>query len=519
MEAYRKRRRGSCLFGERSNEKTVGRICHHPARCMNHFTVLCLILGMVFFISCSREKNGLEPKRTVIAGVVKNFSDEASALVVNYCNPLSDERRFAQNLIESNGYFQTEHEYVFAQDISIRFGNRFIMLFVHPGDSIFITIDANEMRHNFDNAVTFSGDRPELNREMFLWTNYAPRKLFQNIPEFDSHVSPEDFLASIKQEFDKGREFIKAYSERTDMSDFLKRWAYLEIKFVIANYASEYSHPEANMWDIFTSPIFDVFDENNFQTMYFDCHLSVCMNALIQSEVEISRLISEKKYIPAIRLTIEKLFEKAPKGVVRDMMLFWFLKGTISKLPNLYDSVPEIKTVFSQDFFNKELKKLSEKNKTVRKLSEEESVSNGLWYMSDGNPEKLPEVKILNFLAEKHHGKVLYIDVWATWCGLCFNEFKTAPALHKYFKDKDVVFVNLCLSSTSVENWNHSIMTHNIDGENYFLDDNASQLFMGENNLKGFPSYLIIDKNKEVHDSAPRPSHLESAIQKITSLL
>ena len=481
--------------------------------------VFYLILGCFLFCSCSPKKQNLEPKRTVIAGVVKNFSDDASAVVVNYCNPLSDERRFAQNLIESNGYFQTEHEYVFAQDISIRFANRFIMLFVRPGDSIFITIDANEIRHNFDNAVSFSGDNAELNREMFLWRNYSSAYFNQNIPQFENDAPPEDFLAKIKQEFDRAQDFIKSYSERVGMSDFLKKWAYIDHKFVIANFAMDYNNPEANGWDIFTNSIFDVFDENNFQTMYFDPHLSVCLGALIRSEVEISRLMSEEEFIPAIRLTIEKMLEKAPKGVVRDMMLFNFLRGALGEIPELCDSIPEIKTVFSQDFFKKELEKLSESTQIIVKSPEGGSVLSGVWYMENGNPEKLPDVKILNFLMEKYEGKALYIDVWATWCGPCYEEFKSAPALHKYFKDKDVVFVNLCLQSTTMENWKHAILTHNIEGANFFLDDNASQLFMGENNLRGFPSYLLIDKNGEMHYPAPRPSDLESAIQIIESCL
>jgi thiol-disulfide isomerase/thioredoxin len=281
----------------------------------------------------------------------------------------------------------------------------------------------------------------------------------------------------------------------------------------------DYKNPKANLWDVFTNSIFDVFDENNFQTMYFVPHLSVCMSVLFKSEEEISRLMSEENYIPAIRLTIEKLIEKAPKGVVRDIMLFQFIKDALREIPDLYDAIPEIKTVFSQDFFNKELEKLSEKSKIIGRITEGESLLDGVLFMADGNPEKLPDVKLLNFLMKKYEGKVLYIDVWATWCGPCYEEFKSAPALHKYFKDKDVIFVNLCLQSTTMENWKHAITIHNINGENYFLDDNASQLFMGENNLRGFPSYLIIDKNGELHYPVPRPSNLESAIQKIESCL
>ena len=482
--------------------------------------IFYLILGSVLFFACSQEKNKFEPKRTIIAGVVNNFSDNAHLLVVNYCNPFCDERRFTQDLIETNGCFQTEQEYVFAQHITIRFANRFINLFIHPGDSVFVSIDANEIQRNFNHAVTFSGDNQELNKELNLWISYSVGIYNQNPPKLDMQAPPQEFLESLKCNFDKAQDSIMAYSKRTNMSDFLKKWAYVDHKFMIANNIMDYEHPEANLWDVFTDPIFDVFDENNFQSMYFEIHAGVCVNRLMRTDAEISRLFSEKDYVSAIQMTIGKLFEKAPKGIVRDYMLYKLLKGVLEDMPELYDSIPDIKKGFSQDFFNNELKKLSEKNKRIEqtKVSETEKQLDGILYMTESGTEEFHNVKLLNHLTEKYKNKVLYIDVWATWCGPCMQEFKVTPDLHKYFKDKDMVFINLCLAS-DIGTWKPTIMKNNIDGENYFLGNNATEIFRTEHNLPGYPSYLLIDKNGEIHNPVPRPRYLESAIQKIESFL
>ena len=481
--------------------------------------LIYLVLVCFLYYACLQEKSRFEPKRTVIAGVIKNFTEEV--VLINYCDYFSDARRFAPELRESGGYFQTEHEYLFAQNITIRFANKFVNLFINPGDSVFVTIDANEVQRNFDNAVTFSGANSELNRELFLWHNYFSRLFNQNIPQFDNNASPEDFLASVERAFNNAQDSINAYSERTGMSDFLKNWAYTDCKFTIANYLMDYNNTKANRWDIFTNPIFDVFNENNFQTMYFFPHLLVCRNVLIRDDDEIGRLFSEKRYVPATRLTIEQLLDKAPKGVVRDVMLFDFLKNILIEMPELYDSIPNTKAFFSRDFFNTELERLAEQHKSIEhatKLLEAERSINGIFYLTDDKMEELPDVTLLNFLSEKHKGKVLYLDVWATWCGPCIDEFKSTPNLHSHFKNKDVVFVNLCLSS-NIDSWKPTILNNNVSGENYFLGDKASQLFMGDNNLGGFPSYLVIDKRGEVHYPAPRPSDLESAIKKIESCL
>jgi thiol-disulfide isomerase/thioredoxin len=119
---------------------------------------------------------------------------------------------------------------------------------------------------------------------------------------------------------------------------------------------------------------------------------------------------------------------------------------------------------------------------------------------------------------ERYNGRVLYIDVWATWCGPCLEEMKIAPALHKYFAGKEVVFINLCLES-SPENWLKTINKDIIGGENYYLDANASKSFRGAYNISGFPTYMLIGRNGQLHASVARPSDTQSVIKQIEACL
>jgi hypothetical protein len=104
------------------------------------------IIVITLFFSYSSKANELQSKRTVIAGKVVNMLENSTVLLVNFCNPLSDEFRFSQDLTVSDGAFHVAHDYVFAQNLTVRYDNFFINFYVAPGDSVFLTIDGPKLQ-------------------------------------------------------------------------------------------------------------------------------------------------------------------------------------------------------------------------------------------------------------------------------------------------------------------------------------------------------------------------------------
>lgn len=112
---------------------------------------------------------------------------------------------------------------------------------------------------------------------------------------------------------------------------------------------------------------------------------------------------------------------------------------------------------------------------------------------------------VLATLKEKHKGKVIYIDVWATWCGPCITEFSYLKEL-KANKLKDVVYVYLCAQSQK-KSFDLMLKKHELTGENYFLDKDQFSQFDKEVNITGFPTYMVITKEgKLVREGIKRPS-------------
>jgi thiol-disulfide isomerase/thioredoxin len=464
------------------------------------------------------KSNELQSKRTVIAGKVKNMPENSTSILINFCDPLSDRHRFAQDLTASDGTFQVEHDYVFAQNISIQYGRSFINLYVSPGDSVFVTIDGSTFQERPNEAVVFSGDNAELNAQLFRWTVYAYKL---PVPNFNPEASPDEYLAGVKHCLNAMQDTISAYAQRHAMNDFVKQWAFCDYKFVVANYMLDYADKKSK-WRVFTDSVFDVYNERNFQTMYFQYHLNVCINALYNGNEAIQELLQEKKYNAALQSVTKELSAKAPEGAVRDLMLYFFAQGVINEEPALYDSIPNRNALFSQPVFNEKLASFAQSKWASAKkpVPQTGNTLKGVSFFHAATQQvtSLPEVEVLPYLVEKYKNKVLYIDVWATWCGPCREEMKAASTVHEYFTGKEVVFINLCLQSSTAD-WLKAIAKDNIKGENYYLDENATKIFMGTQNINGFPAYLLIDKSGRLRSPVARPSNAQSAIKQLEALL
>ena len=84
---------------------------------------------------------------------------------------------------------------------------------------------------------------------------------------------------------------------------------------------------------------------------------------------------------------------------------------------------------------------------------------------------------------------------------------------------KDVVFVNLCLSSDR-ETWQQLVAPQPVVGENYWFDQHATHLSMGTYDVSGVPTYILVGRDgKIVTMEAERPSSKDKLVKQIDECL
>ena len=118
-----------------------------------------------------------------------------------------------------------------------------------------------------------------------------------------------------------------------------------------------------------------------------------------------------------------------------------------------------------------------------------------------------------------YKGKVVYIDVWATWCSPCIEEIPFSKRLQKKFENTNqVTFLNVSVDK-DIDAW-RSKMNREKDWLGVHINMTKSQADSLNINYKvdGYPKYIIVDKaGNIVNARAPKPSsgEIENIIKEL----
>ena len=106
------------------------------------------------------------------------------------------------------------------------------------------------------------------------------------------------------------------------------------------------------------------------------------------------------------------------------------------------------------------------------------------------------------------HGKVVYVDFWASWCAFCLVEAPAARALHAALADRasEVAFLNVSLDD-DWDKWQCAMEKYGIEGLNVVSPDSGRATAGRAYELATLPRYVLIGPDGRILDgNAPRPS-------------
>lgn len=109
---------------------------------------------------------------------------------------------------------------------------------------------------------------------------------------------------------------------------------------------------------------------------------------------------------------------------------------------------------------------------------------------------------ILDKIAEPYKGRIIYMDIWGTWCSPCKKKLKESYKVKEALKDYDIVYLYL-VNRSPEESWKNVIAEYNLTGPNcvhYRLPEDQQRAIEQYVRLTGYPTYRLIDKQGNIHD-------------------
>lgn len=175
--------------------------------------------------------------------------------------------------------------------------------------------------------------------------------------------------------------------------------------------------------------------------------------------------------------------------------------GGDAKLDETYQAFQKYST-------DPEMKKIvAEKYKTLGELS-------------PGKPAPDFEMKDVNgkvYRLSDFRGKMLYIDIWATWCGPCLAETPHFEKRYQQYKNKpDIEFIGISLDG-NVAAWKNKLAEDKSEWKQFIVDKDRDSELSRKYVINGIPRFILIDKEgKIITANAPRPSsaRIEAYLEK-----
>ncbi|MGY8934242.1 MAG: TlpA family protein disulfide reductase [Flavobacteriales bacterium] len=440
---------------------------------------LLLLLVTISILSCQKK---VKPTHVIFTGSIENSNSNSAKISGNGFEKvieITENGSFSDTLkIDKEGYY------------SLRIGRESTPVYLIQGANVGLTLNTKE----FDESLVYTGDIAAEN-------NYLAAKYLLSEKEmaFDKVYSlPEDeFIIELNKINSSYSDLLNSSTEVTKgfIKNETKELEYAHINN-IENYEEYYqyltkdtsfkaSESLYNSYKEFNFADTDAFENSSaYKTLLTSYYARIAKDAFSNSDKDIALAY------------LETVDHKFPNGAIKDELMFNYLRYGMKANNNL------------EDVYN--LYKAS--NQNTENLSE---VTNSYKTLSNLRPGKAsPSFDYENFKGGKTSledlkGKVVYVDVWATWCGPCLREIPALKILEADYHNKNIAFVSLSIDEKKDYNkWRTMITEKNLDGIQLMADNDWKSKFVIDYGIKGIPRFIIIDtKGNIVNSDAPRPSN------------
>jgi thiol-disulfide isomerase/thioredoxin len=424
-----------------------------------------------------------EKSYVLFSGNIKN-TQETVIKITNYL------KKFEKDImIDSSGNFKDTLFIENDGNYYYQTGKSYSSMFLKKGDDLNITLDADD----FYRATKFTGKGSLVNN--YHVARSTLKTSFVGDAKDYFVVPVTDFLKKIAKEKLAFLDLLEKWnldSEDKEVQRKIIEHDHLLIRnnYDKFNFYHTQIHPElpADYYD----PIKNMFvdDEQSFQNdgsfrnLVFE-NLRHKTKDAIESNPNLSVIDYTKQYIKDLKSI-----------VVKDNAVGMLFKLMNAKNENIEKDYAEIMSLLTND----EMKEKLTTRYQSANATKPEMASIGFDYENyAGGKTSLEDLR----------GKIVYVEIWATWCGPCIKEMPYLTEIIKEYKDNEnIVFVNISIDAKNeYGKWRAMVPEKNVGGIQLMADKGLASEFMKFYSVGLIPRSIMLDQEGQIiSQHAPRPS-------------
>ena len=140
---------------------------------------------------------------------------------------------------------------------------------------------------------------------------------------------------------------------------------------------------------------------------------------------------------------------------------------------------------------------ITKKNDYYKQLMKEKKEAVNRVIHPSSDVEGLTDGKaIIDKIVEPYRGKIVYLDIWGTWCSPCKRKLSESHKLKAELEGYDIVYLYLA-NRSSEKSWKNVIAEYNLTEPNcvhYNLPSDQQHAVEQYVGLTGYPTYRLFDK-------------------------
>ncbi len=483
-------------------------------------TISFLILLTAFFSSAQNIelRSNAKIKDSTKILFSKSFDNDPSHFL-----PKNEYRHFIGNKVEvffplkSTGIVQIELEKI----------NNFKAILVCEGkDSVKIDIDEKEGKFK----LKFEGSNSEGN-DLINNSELFTGKFYFTMGEiFSNSISSDEVLSEIDKYkalcFSQLDELFKQKKISINFLDFSKRYFETEIVSISNLYlygfvSNDYPYPRKLTDEEVRKTILEIDKKYNiFSKIYDQIRTNTMFYAFVNKCLFIEKgILKGKSEDFGLWKKNQIKYNFAPKLIQEFIAYHEITKNDFDI--ELYEKYKEV----SKGIYNKPLLKIFKEYNPIDTL-----IKPNVFISLKKNKKveilkQNPYSSISDLIVDNYKGKAVFVDIWATWCAPCKEEFKFNDELESFLVSKSVSLLYLTIDNLkAINKWESFIVENKLVGNHYFPDDIFKENLKNKLKVDGLnipvPRYLLFNANGElILTNAKRPSQKELLYNEINNAL